>query len=527
MNNLKRILTMCLAVSLMTSCDKGFEQLNTNPLAITQISDPGLLLTNILRNTSTAGGWDAESTIVQHFVLPYNVGATLGYQFNDNNPGINAGPWGVYTGVLRTTGQLITLVKDNPARSNLYNMARIWRAYHFMWLVDHYGDVPYSEALQGQAEGKFYPKYDKGAVIYEDLYKEIKEATAALDPAKDNNAAFDIFVSTSASTAAEITFWKRLGYSLLLRLGMRYSKVDANKARTIVTEAFNGGVMQTNADNVVVRNMTDAGAPIVGFENGRMTTIRVQNAFNYYVAEPFVDTLKRFRDPRLKFIAARYAPLQSTAPQVVSPDTTMANQFGFPVGIDQSNFPTTHPSYRAPTGTGQNFSQLNYNVVANMTTPSLVITNAQTKLLLAEAAFRNWLPAGAQTAQQYYEAGVKASMDAYTLFPNTTPIPVSLQNEYLNVPGVAWDNSSALSLINTQYWIENFNNGYEAWCNWRRTGLPVLKPNLINANLAGGFIRRFSYPQDEQTTNAVNYQAAVSTLGGPDFLTTRIFWDTP
>ena len=526
MKKLFRIIVSFSALLFITGCDKNFERINTNPNAITQVSDPGLLFTNILRNTATAGDWMAESTIAQQFVLPYNLGATLGYQFNDNAPGLNAGPWGVYTGVLRTTGQLIKLVKDNPARSNLYNMARIWKAYHYMWLVDHYGDVPYSEAEQGQEEGLFYPKYDKGSAIYEDLYKEMKEATAALDPAKDNNSQFDIFLPANASAATEVTFWKRLGYSLLLRLGMRYSKVDPNKAKTIVTEAFNGGVMQTNADNAVIKNMTDAGAPIVGFANGRMTTIRVQNPFNYYVAEPFVDTLKRYKDPRLKFIAARYAPNQDVAPSNLSPDTTMANQFGFPVGIDQANFPLTHPSYRAPVGKGQNFSQPNFNVVANTTTPSLVITNAQTKLLLAEAAFRNWLPGG-KTAKEYYEEGIRASMDAYTLFPNTTPIPAAVQDQYLTNPGVAWDNANALNQINTQYWIESFNNGYEAWSNWRRSGYPLLKANLFNNNLSGGFIRRFSYPQDEQTTNRINYQAAVAGLGGPDFLTTRVFWDTP
>jgi hypothetical protein len=527
MKRLNRIIILSSALFFITGCDKNFEVINRNPNAITQISDPGLLLTNILRNTATAGDWTAESTIAQQFVLPYNLGATLGYQFNDNNPGLNAAPWGVYTGVLRTTAQLMELVKDNPARSNLYNMARIWRAYHYMWLVDHYGDVPYSEAGLGRQEGLFYPKYDKGSVIYEDLYKEMKEATAALDPAKDNNSQFDIFVPSSASAATEVTFWKRLGYSLLLRLGMRYSKADPNKAKTIVAEAFNGGVMQTNADNAVIKNMTDAGAPLVGYTNGRMGTIRTQNPFNYYVAEPFVDTLKRYKDPRLKFIAARYAPNQSTAPSILNPDTTMANQFGFPIGIDQANFSLTHPSYRAPVGTGQNFSQPNYNVVANTTTPSLVVTNAQTKLLLAEAAFRNWLPAGAKTAKEYYEEGIKASMDAYTLFPNTTPIPASVQNQYLTNPGVAWDNANALNQINTQYWIESFNNGYEAWSNWRRSGYPLLKPNLFNNNLNGGFIRRFSYPQDEQTTNEINYLAAKAGLGGPDFLTTRVFWDTP
>ncbi len=160
MKKVNRIILLFPVLFFITGCDKDFEAINTNPQAINTISDPGLLLTNILRNTSTAGTWEAEATIVQHFVLPYNQGATLGYQFNDNAPGLNAGPWGVYTGVLRTTDHLIGLVKDNSARSNLYNMARIWKAYHFMWLVDHYGDVPYSETERAQKEGLFYPKYD-------------------------------------------------------------------------------------------------------------------------------------------------------------------------------------------------------------------------------------------------------------------------------------------------------------------------------------------------------------------------------
>jgi hypothetical protein len=310
---------------------------------------------------------------------------------------------------------------------------------------------------------------------------------------------------------------------------MRYTKLDANKAKTIVQEAFNGGVMQTNADNIYIKNTTEAGTPDVNFTNGRMGTIRTQNPFNYYVAEPLVNTLKNFRDPRLKFMAAYYAPSQGTAPSILNPDTTMARQFGFPVGIDVANFPTSHPSYRAPVGTGQAFSQLNYNVVANTTTPSLVITNAQTKLLLAEAAYKGFLAglAGALSAQQYYEAGIIASMDGYSIFPNTIPVTTTEKNGYLLNPGVAYNATDALRLINTQYWIECFNNGYEGWCNWRRSGFPVLSPNLFNNNLNGGFIRRFSYPAAEQTNNSANYAAAVAELGGPDFLTTRIFWDIP
>jgi hypothetical protein len=519
------------AMLLLSGCDKNLEEINTSPYQVRNI-DPAYLFTNALRNTP-ASDWMAESTIVQQFVLPYNLGTTAGYQFNENVDGLNSGPFSVYAGSAATPGSLKNLahvmnaVKEDPSRSNLYNESRIWRAYCFMWLVDHYGDVPYFEAGLGYLESSYTPKYDKDEVIYEDLYKELKAAIAALNPNGENVSRFDIFVAAGAATANQVAFWKTLGNSLLLRLGMRYVKVDPNKAKSIVQEAYAAGVMQSNNDNVYIKNM-DNGLPIVNYSNSRNNVIRTQNPFNFYLAEPFVTKLKALQDPRLKYVSADYGLLQSTAPSVTNPDTTMANQYGFPVGYSDATL-KNYPGYRPAVGTGQDYSQINYNVVGNSTAPILLITNAQTKLLLAEAAYRGWLTglAGTKTAQQYYEEGVRASMDAYTLFPGTTPIPQVLQNQYLSNPGVAWDNAKALELINTQYWIESFNNGYEAWCNWRRTGYPVLSPNLYNNSLGGGFIRRFSYPLREVTANAANYTAAVASLGGPDFLTTRIFWDAP
>ena len=138
--------------------------------------------------------------------------------------------------------------------------------------------------------------------------------------------------------------------------------------------------MQSNADNIYVKNTTDAGAPDVNYTNGRMGGVRGTNPYTYHVAEPLVTTLKNLGDPRLKFMVAYYSPLQSTAPNVTNPDTISSHQFGFPVGYQVGgNWKSTSPGYRAPTGTGESFSQLNYNVVANSTTPSVIISNAQTK----------------------------------------------------------------------------------------------------------------------------------------------------
>ena len=37
-------------------------------------------------------------------------------------------------------------------------------------------------------------------------------------------------------------------------------------------------------------------------------------------------------------------------------------------------------------------------------------------------------------------------------------------------------------------------------------------------------LTRFTYPINEQTLNAANYQAAATAIGG-DLLTTKLFWD--
>lgn len=519
-NNLA-VLASAIVLTLATGCDKDFDRINLNPAAVTTV-DPGYLFTNAQRLTN-AGSWDGEGTIAQHFLTAYNLGATAGFQFNLNVDIFNRTRFNdTYSGPLKHLEHIVSMIKTDATRTNLYSQTRIMRALNYMMLVDAYGDVPYSEAGKAYLESIYYPRYEKDEVIYEDLYKELKESVAALDPTKDINK-FDLFYG------GNVAQWKSLGNSILLRLGMRYSKLDANKAKAIVQEAFNGGVMQSNADNAVVKYMTAANQPIAGYNNPLNNSIRVNNPYYYYLTEPLVNQLKSTFDPRLKYISAKY-PNQATAPSNTAPDTTLANQFGFPIGYSDATL-KNYPGYRPPVGTGQDYSQINFNVVGNSTTPVFYVTNAQTKLLLAEAAFRGWLSgaSGAKSAREYYEEGVQASMNEYALYPNVQnpAIPAGLQTAYLSQPSVAYSDADALRLIGTQYWIASFGNGLEAWSNFRRTGFPELPVNNFNANLQGGFVRRFAYPVSESNVNTANYQAAVTSMGGKDDLTTRVFWDVP
>src|SRR5690606_41228174 len=97
--------------------------------------------------------------------------------------------------------------------------------------------------------------------------------------------------------------------------------------------------------------------------------------------------------------------------------------------------------------------------------PDFYVTFAQTSLLLAEAARRGWIPGSAQV---YYEEAIRADMQAYSLYPRTSPISEAEITTYLEDPNIAYNDADALELINTQYWIVNIRNGTEAFANFRR-----------------------------------------------------------
>src|SRR6187455_923682 len=176
----KYFITSLAVMLCCMSCTDGFEEKNTDPYAIRKV-EPGLLFSGAERGMNV-GNWDGEQTIVQQYLNAYNSGATAGFQFNEDIDQYNTPRRGVSTGVIKRLVQIISLVKDDPASKNLYNMVRIWKAYAFMTLVDTYGDVPYSEAGKGYLEQINYPKYDKMADIYANLYNELKTATTDLSP---------------------------------------------------------------------------------------------------------------------------------------------------------------------------------------------------------------------------------------------------------------------------------------------------------------------------------------------------------
>ena len=508
---MKRIyiyLTLAVLLIGFTGCDKDFEEINTNPILATDL-DPGYLFANA-QYSSALNTLAYQSAIVQQIVTPFTgvlEGGNHNVVYDPNSNALFNSMYTAGSGPVVLLVDIINKTKDNPDRSNLYHMARIMKAYVFQVLVDTYGDVPYTQAGQGYLSGVYLPAYDNNETIYTDLLKEISEATAALDASK-------AIEKTDLFYAGDIAKWKKLGNSLLLRVAMRYSKVDEATAEEYAADAFAGGVMDAVADNAIIKfNST--------FNNPSANTYQGTERANYYLARPFVDYLKNTSDPRLAKIAVKYEFPANPLATAGAEDTDPANQLGMPMGYNESSI-VDDPLYPGKSGAAWKYSQLNRRTVAKLEVPEFLITYAQTTLLLAEAAERGWITGDVQAL---YEAGVRAHMDQMAQYDVNATIPPEDQDAYLLanplVPG------TALEQINTQYWIASFQNGSEAWANFRRSGFPALELNPYpspDPSVIGDFIHRLVYPAREKTVNTANYDAAVARMGA-DNLAARIFWD--
>lgn len=506
-----KILKYSLVAGLLlfaSSCDKGLEKINKNQTDPTAI-DPVLLLNNAIINSSfTTPTLIYDIGIVQQMVSP-NGGVLAGANFNQDNRSAGTLWTTYYENVIKNTHDVINTTKDDPARGNLYNMARIFRAFAFMVLTDEYGDIPYSEGGAGYTDQIFFPVYDKQQDIYPQIIQNLSDAAAALD-------ASGTIESQDFLYAGNIGQWKKFAYSLMLRAGMRLVKVDSAKAQSTVQAAVAGGVISSNADNAYIRHDANYTLPLGSTLNG-------SEAANFFLTKPFVDQLKNTSDPRLAAIAVRYVGAASGNGQTPAVATTdPAQQIGMPVGYDNG----TIVAQAAADGLASfyAYSQADRRRVVKTSAPAFLVTAAQTDLLLAEAAFRGWVSG---SSDQYFADGIKAHMDQMALYDAGSAIAPADRDAYVAAHPLTA--GSELEQINTQYWIASFLNGPEAFANFRRSGYPALAPNPYgqpnNPDVPNGtFIRRITYPLSELSVNADNVNAAIASQGA-DKLSTRVWWD--
>ena len=501
---------------LLASCDNGFKEMNINPNASTEVV-PGFLFTRtqlVTVSVNYVGG--AYLTIgqsMQHFSTYKEVPAAGDKYFNF---GYSTNNWSAYGGDPATAGavtdiqQVIDAVSKAPADINKLSVARIWRAYLFHRLTDLYGDIPYSQAGKALTEKNYTPKYDTQQAIYADMLTELEQAANAFNPAQPT------FGSADLVYGGDITKWKKFAYSLMLRLGMRLTEVDANLAKTWVQKAIAGGVILNDSDLATIAYVDGSITASRNFiASGLLATDYISpggdNVEGGKFAKTFIDYLKTTKDPRLNVWSIVWTKPSSA----FVADTATALQVGMP-----------NAKFNALPGDFNTYSEPNPNTVLKYNAPLLVFTNAEVHLLLAEAALRGWYTGG--TATDEYNMAVTAGLRQWALFGSGGVIPQAKIDAYLKTnPYKAGTVAEQMEQIQTQKWVTLFlEDEYEIFSNWRRTGYPKLTPTNYPGNLTGGKIpTRFVVPDSEEIYNKDNFYEARTRQGGTNTLSSVVWWD--
>jgi len=484
MKKLSKYITLSLVgmAMLSASCDKieDFGDTNVDP---TKVAVPSTrsLLTNAMQNTNGLFvGSGQGTTMAQHFSEgPYLTSSGYG----DAIGGQAYSAW--YSSPLiqlkkvieyNTAGTVEADPGANGSKNNQLAVARIMKAFIFWKLTDRWGDLPYSQALQGGAN--ITPEYDKQEDIYKDLFKELKEAAAQIDGSL--GAQGDIILN------GNMAGWKRFAATQRLLMALRMSKVHPTAAGLAATEfkAALADVISSNAQNITYKFLS--GDP--NNYNPWYNNYSISNRNDYAVSLPLVNYMKangRGSDPRLPIYA-----------EVLPGNVIRGLDYGKTL---QTNIPNA-------------FSRLG-NTLRAAGAPAYILTFAQVEFAKAEAAKLGWIPGGDVSAKASYESGIDASLAQYGAADPT----------FKAVTGVTYDPAKAIEQISTQRWIHLYLDGWEAWAEWRRTGFPILTAGPNSANPVG-IPRRLVYPAADKTVNAGNY-AKVLTQQGADNLNTRVWWD--
>jgi hypothetical protein len=507
---IKLTLSLMLVSLVFVSCDDGFEELNVNPTQANEI-DPGFQFTYVQLQTSGERYENWRAVLIYSSTMMQHLAALPTYWSGDKylyNAGYASSLWDrAYANQVRDIEDLYSRLQGDPEAVNLFAAVRIWRAVIYQRLTDLYGDIPYSEAGKGFIEGIIAPKYDTQEFIYNDMLTEISQAVESFDASKPTFGSADIVFG------GDIDKWRKFGNSLLLRLGMRLSKVDPAGAESWVNKAISGGVMSDLSETAFVPHQNGPS----GINNNGIGEVFLADG-NQHLSRTFVEWMRERGDPRLDVF--------SSVPAGTDP-------LGLPNGYDATTVledPVANGWVELDADGNVDFTKISdiNPALVTVSSPMMFQSYAEVELLLAEAAVRGW---GGSDAATHYANGVRAAMKQWGAFYDASAdiSDADIDTYLANNP---FDEANALQQIGEHYWAATFLNEYEAYANWRRTGFPELVPVQYDAALpitGGNIPRRLVYPQSESGVNPDNLNAALSNQGLPsDFaqmLNFPVWWD--
>lgn len=497
-----QLLLLVTLAMMLSSCSKGFEELNTDPNNIPfalpqQLLAPALVQTmafNQLRNRNfnnelmqvTVDQSDAEGRVFRYDYRPN----LSDYMYN-----------GLYSEL--TNFKDIYSVANDPVNYNTSykGISLICQSWIYSILTDVYGDIPYSQSNLGRDSGILEPRFDRQQDIYLNIFQKLEEANTLLD---SNRA---IVAGSDPVFNGNVSRWRRFGNSLYLRLLLRIS--GKSEATPFVIAKIKE-IVETNAAKYPIISNNDESAILrwtgVGPLTSPLISVREQDYRAPSVASFFIDNLVIWNDPRID----------------VSQGGGTINRWGIApfqgsyVGVPSGYSPGSEPIKKS-----YFYSITSSRSLQNDPLTGILMTYAEVQFILCEAAAKGWISTG--TAENYYKNG---TLNSIRLWLPTWSVPI---DSYLGAADIAWDNNATLEekmeLLHLQKYYALFLTDMQQWFEYRRTGHPVLPqgPGLRNN---GVMPARMLYPIYVQSTNPTNYQLAVAAQG-PDVISTEVWWQKP
>ncbi len=384
--------------------------------------------------------------------------------------------WSVlYRDVLKDldeSGKIITTtvypITESPlVKQNKLAIVEIMKVYTYSILVETFGNIPYSEALNVDI---LLPVYDDGLTVYKDLLERLNAAITQLDPAEGSFGIADNLYQ------GDVAGWIKFANSLKLRMGMVLADVDPATAEAAVISAA-PLVFTSNSDNAAL--VYSGASPNT---NPLFADLVASGRHDFVPTSRLIDVMNNLEDPRRPFYFTRYE----------------GEYVGGEYGIENDFTTYSHIADR----------------IQEPIFEGTILDFSEVEFLLAEAIERDFAVGG--TAEEHYNNAIEASITYW----GGTEAEVA---GYLANPLVAYTTAegSFKEIIGTQKWLALYNRGFEAWTEWRRFDFPILvaPPDALSV-----VPLRYTYPIAEQTLNGANYKSASDAIGGDD-VGTNLFWD--
>jgi len=472
------------------SCSK-FEEVNTNPEA-TEKATSAMIATRIILNL-------ANQSTQKSFMMPYLLNKNViwtefveSYQYN------GFGTSSVSMTAINDAENMVKFAASEKLAKSYEGLKYFARAVKFYESTMDLGDIPYSEALKGETEKNYFPKYDTQKEVFVGILNELELADKAFSEGEK--------FSGDPIYAGDINKWRKLVNSFSLNVLMQLSKKDSDpdlnvkgRFQTILTSK---PIFASNADNYEIKRSD---------KNGQQYPFyKVGNNFTIYptMSTEIVDRLKDKQDRRLFYYG-------NPAAKKLSEGKTQSD-FAAYVGIDHSQSFDVITTIK----NSGDYSKLNDRYMEIPTgEPTQQLSYAQVCFIIAEAAARGWI---SDDAVDWYKKGVEASMKfIYANTPNTTqfhhnmPLDDTYINTYVAGIGTSFPTNleARIEEILVQKYLASFlQSEFATYYDYRRTGYPKWKINpatSLNSEAPTKIPVRWKYPTVEFDYNTENVDAAV------------------